>query len=653
MKEEEDEDIEENGKLLSRYTDTSFNSSILNKNSFIDSNNLSGNNEAGKRFGDFVLMMDNKEEYKKALILSAVKKVWKVVDKIKHTKDISLIANDPSSTKWYIISPEKSITRDFFEYIFCFILYIDFIFSPFEFCVYHSSYSMYRIIIFDIIFALEMASHFFTSYYDAQNKFYVTDMKKIFIHYLKGGLIPNFLYVFPFHAFYHLLEMLRLIKLYRYPFVNSKIKKVATKLLSLCIKNMTLYTQIIRVFTFFLSICYITHICACIYCYLGLNNQNSWVYNHSDYFDNTSILEIYVNSYYFLAETLSSTGYGDLTPTNFYEISFIMLCEIINCGLYAYLLSNILDILLNMDKSNYNKDKYSNIQLENCIIHYMKKLPSSSRGDNLHRNEIWEKTKAYFELYYNPTRNLDWINDKNFIEQMKPLHRKELMNSAFEHIFEKFDYFFNNIYLSSSKIKIVKNLKISIQSSGTVLFNNSNKCHKIFFIEKGSVNLFHNFELVNTLNEGNIFGLESLLQKGDNFDKISYKVSDEIPYVIVYYIDISFLITEILNYDKNSYIGLLKFLDNYIDKVYHKENNINENNINNIIDTSNNNILNDNKIEQKQKVDTSKFGCIPDLEDKLNQYKNTENLINESSLKLNLMDKQIDFVNKYLNKMMK
>ena len=49
--------------------------------------------------------------------------------------------------------------------------------------------------------------------------------------------------------------------------------------------------------------------------------------------DINSRIDIYVSSYYFLAETLSSTGYRDLTPSNNAELSFIMFCEIINCGL--------------------------------------------------------------------------------------------------------------------------------------------------------------------------------------------------------------------------------------------------------------------------------------------------------------------------------
>lgn len=419
-------------------------------------------------------------------------------------------------------------------------------------------------------FSLEIISQFFISYYDTENKFYITDIKKIFFHYLKSGFIPSLIYVFPFYIFYPELEMLRLIKLYRYPYVNDKIRKLITWLLSFIIKNVTICSQIVRVFAFFLSICYITHVCACFYCFLGLNYKDGWITNHSEdvNLDTNSILEIYVSSYYFLTETLSSTGYGDLTPQNSIEIAFIMFCEIITCGLYAYLLSNILDILLNKDNSDSYKFRANQINLENWIMYYMKKLPATSKKDNLHRNKIWEETKKYYELYYNNTKNFTWIQDKNFISQMKPSQRNELMSNSFKFIFNKFYSFFKRVKLLSSKIKIVMNFKTSIQVSKTEIINNWKKIHKIYFIDRGIINVYRNGQLIYSLTDGYFFGIEAFLKDDNNkHDKISYVVSNECPYAIIFSINIPFLIQEILNYDNESFIGIINLANHYIDNI--------------------------------------------------------------------------------------
>ena len=695
--------IEDTGKLFNRYTEISTDLNDNKKKSLIQSNisiGKSKDDEIATSFGEFVLMMDNKEDYRKAIINSGKEKVWKAIKKINNTKDIKKIYNDPSLTKWYIINPDQNKFKQFFDSIFCILLYIDFFLSPFEFFVYQSKYKYYRIAIFDIIFLLEIISNFFTSYYDTKNKFYITDIKKIFINYLKSGFIPSLVYVLPLYIFRSDLEMLRFIKLYRYPYVNNKIKRFTTWLLLFIIKNITICSQIVRVFTFFLSICYIIHVCACFYCFLGLNFKDSWIYAHSDILDINSILDIYVSSYYFLTETLSSTGYGDLTPSNNAELSFIMFCEIINCGLYAYLLSNILDIILNKDNSNSYKLRANQINLKNWITHYMKKLPSSSKKDNLHRNKIWDETKKYFELYYNPTKNFKWLQENNFILQMKPSQRNELMLNSFRHIFNKFYSFFKRINLLSSKIKIVMNFKTSIQISKTDLINNWRNIHKIYFIDKGVVDIYRNGKIIFSITDGYFFGIESILKDDKVNDIITYRVSDECPYVILYTIDIPFLFKEILNYDSESFVGIINLANFYIENILNEQNvdlflrerqesihemerysnakkneislqiEDNENNDNNIIDNSNsnNNIINTNsnqndfdknenniKIEEdmirtrKLNIDLIQPGYLPELENKLAEYKRAEKVANESSLKIDLMNKQINFINKYMN----
>ena len=605
-------------------------------------------------YGDFILMSDNRDEYKKMIIDKGRKKVWRAVEKIRasKSKNIDLKFNDPSSSKWYIINPDQNKFKFFFNAIINLLLFFDFIFTPFEYWVHESKYKFIRITIFDSFFTLEIFLNFFTSYYDTVNKYYITDIKKIFINYLKTGFIINILYVTPFYIFYPKAEIIRLIKLYRYPTVNNKIKFFSTFLLSYIIKNLSICTQIVRVFTFFLSICYIIHVCSCFYSFLGLKFANSWIWAYSDLLNNQSFLDVYISSYYFLTETLSSTGYGDFTPVNTAELLFIMFCEIINCGLYAYLLSNILDILLNKDHSKNYKLRADQINLESWIIYYMKKLPASSRNDNLHRNKIWDDTKKYFELYYDSTKNFKWLTSNDFIMQMKPSQREELITHALSKIWRKFFKFFELPLKFSTKFEIIKNLKTEIEISETEI----TKMTKIYFIDKGIINVFKNGTLLYPLTEGSFFGIETLLKNcNDNQNvKISYKVSAECPYVILFSIDFKILINDILNYDGKAFQSIIDLANNYVNDVLMRDEKNNFSKIDkneNIIDTTN-----DNKIEKEKyevNINFLKPGCISMLENKINEYKRAENLIDETEVKEELMDKQINFLDKYLTKVIK
>ena len=646
--------------------------------------NSFSNNEINTTFGEFVLLMDNKEEYKKNVIDKARKKIRKAVDKIKKTKNIDEIYKDPSLNKWYIINPDKNKFKPFFEALFCLLLYIDFILSPFEYFVNEYSFKYYRIAIFDIFFSLEIISNFFTSYYDTHNKYYITDIKRIFLRYLREDLIPSLLYVLPIYILEPKFEILRFIKLYRYPYVNSMIWKLSMWLLSLVINNIKICSNIVQIFTLLLSTCYITHLCGCFYCFLGYTYYDSWIYNHINLLEDTSYLEIYTSSYYFIAETLSSTGFGDLTPINNAELLFIMFCEIINCGLFTYLLSVLLGIMFNKEHSNSYKFRADQIYLENWIRHYMKKLPASSRNYNLHRNKIWGEIKKYYEIYYTPTKNFDWLNKNNFLTQMKPCHRNELLSKAFKPIFNKFYSFFKRIHLLSSKIKIVFNFKTSVQISNTELTNNRKKNHKIYFIDTGMVDIYKNDQFLITLPEGYFFGLESIVNydNDNNDEKISYKVNRESPYVILYTIDINLLFKEILNYDCESFNGLINLANIYIENIFNRKNidffrnekeetmgevsipsiqNIDSTGIFNRSNNSNlsdsieknkneNNITADednNKSKRRINEDLINPGILPELEEKIADLKRARDVADRAILKLDLTNKQILFIRNY------
>jgi hypothetical protein len=112
------------------------------------------------------------------------------------------------------------------------------------------------------------------------------------------------------------------------------------------------------------------------------------------------------------------------------------------------------------------------------------------------------------------------------------------------------------------------NFKTSIQVTKTEIINNWKKIHKIYFIDRGIINVYRNGHLIYSLTDGYFFGIEAFLKDDNNKqDKISYVVSNECPYAIIFSINIPFLIKEILNYDKESFIGMINLANHYIDNI--------------------------------------------------------------------------------------
>ena len=123
-----DQDKEDYGRLFSKYTEISENFSESGKSKHSSKKGNKKQSDDDKTFGDFVLMMDNKEEYKKMVLGKAKTKVWRAIHSIKNKKNVRELLKDSSTTKWYIINPDKiNISHfliQFFIYYFILIFYL-------------------------------------------------------------------------------------------------------------------------------------------------------------------------------------------------------------------------------------------------------------------------------------------------------------------------------------------------------------------------------------------------------------------------------------------------------------------------------------------------------------------------------------------------
>ena len=561
-------------------------------------------------------------------------KIWNVVRKIKKNK--KEYKNKLKQDKWYIINPRTSIFRLIFDIVIMLLLISDFVLSPFEYFVTDKSTSFYREYIFDSIFFIEIILNFFTGYYDYSLGFVITDMKKIAIHFLKYGFIFDVIFISPLYLINPVFLLIRLIKLYRYPHVLSNIKKYLNTFFSLFISNLKLKQQIIQLILFFLSLVYILHLCSCIYVFIGhLYEKGTWI---SLVFDGErTIKEEYIASMYQITQTFTTTGYGDVHPVTNIEIMFIIFCEIVNCGLFAYLLTCILEILTNKEDSLRFKYQNAKIDVTQWARMYMSKLPQSSKEKNLHRDDIWVDVKRFFEIYYFNEKNFSWIKEFEFMKQIKPRHRKELLERAFFNIRIKFRMFFNLILTERGKNDIILNFKTKIEKKGYPIIDLYQEIKKIYFIEQGGISIFKNGQQIKELNEGDTFGIEGLLHSNSNYQ---YKVSSNCDFAIVYSIDISFLINEILNYDAESFTEVMNYAHEYVNEIKK----ISTKDVIQIIKDNNEAIINTNK-------DSNRIQLVGNLPEKMETNERVKKIMSsceECEMRLNLITKQLLFIENYI-----
>lgn len=140
-----------------------------------------------------------------------------------------------------------------------------------------------------------------------------------------------------------LLKMLKLLRLVK---IKQILMKFEENILS---DSMDFMITIVKIF---LKILVMAHYLACLLFYFGKeefgNYGDSWI--NLQQLQNKSLIYQYITSLYWAFTTMAAVGYGDLYPVTKNEKVLVMGAMIMCCGMFAYTINNIGNIV-----SEYNK----------------------------------------------------------------------------------------------------------------------------------------------------------------------------------------------------------------------------------------------------------------------------------------------------------
>ena len=103
----------------------------------------------------------------------------------------------------------------------------------------------------------------------------------------------------------------------------------------------------------------------------------------------------YLHAFYWTITTLTTIGYGDITPSGKFQIIYTIFVEIIGAGLYGFIIGNIANLIANIDiarAQHRNKlEKINTFMQYRNIPHFLQK-----RVDDYY-NYLWESRRGYDE----------------------------------------------------------------------------------------------------------------------------------------------------------------------------------------------------------------------------------------------------------------
>ncbi|KAI6654629.1 hypothetical protein LOD99_1024 [Oopsacas minuta] len=278
-------------------------------------------------------------------------------------------------------------------------------------------------------------------------------------------------------------------------------------------KTLSFWTTYIRIFKFFVLTTLTLHIVCCVWfmmgCQLGVCNPNSWAVSKSVSIttfvngtyrldkDFSSVLDQYLTSMYWTVATMTSTGYGDIVPTQ--ELEMVLAIVLIPIGRFVmgFILGNITSTLasLNAQKVQYeSKFKVMKSYMDDLC------LPASIQG----------RVKEFYEYHWSKNKG---TNRNELLEEFPYCLRNELLGIVNDQalnsipILKRFD--------ANIQRHIALLLEPLLLTQGEYVAKIGDVGQEVYFIKKGSVEcLDSDRRYVKSLGPGDYFGfLETLGRK--------------------------------------------------------------------------------------------------------------------------------------------
>lgn len=347
--------------------------------------------------------------------------------------------------------------------------------------------------VYPVIFTIDIVVTFFTTItIDGEE---ITSRRKIAVHYLRTWFFVDLIAATPFDLIFsegwmselsnaarslrlfspryiRILLMIRMLRLYHIlPFLERA-------------KNKELFNPGIArlIFTVFIVLV-IAHWISCGWLVLGKLDEKA------DYLTN------YIKALYWTITTITTIGYGDITPTTNLQTIYTMFVQLIGAGMYGYIIGNLASLLANSDLARTQfRAKMEKIQ---TFMHY-RDVPQ----------ELQDSIRMYYDYLWNNRRGFDESAVLNDLPQSLKLKVALHLNRD---IIEKVPMFRG---APEELIRqIVLNLKPVLFTPGDFIFRKGEMGDRMYFISKGKVEIVSEDgnTVYATLSDGAFFGEIALL----------------------------------------------------------------------------------------------------------------------------------------------
>jgi hypothetical protein len=302
----------------------------------------------------------------------------------------------------------------------------------------------------------------------------VQDRRVRAVHYFKGWFILDFLAAFPFQMLFGLpvLQLVRLIKLVR-----------VAKLLHHRRRKPVQYSTLFRLSTFFFWLGLGTHWLSCGWLELSAAAAVP------------EASRTYLRALYWCVTTLTTVGYGDITPLTNAQTLYTMFVMVLGVGMYGYVIGNVANLLANIDMARAHY--LSNMERLSTFLKY--------------RNIPIVLQKQIYDYYAYLWEHRMGYDESSVLSQLPAALQSEVS------IVLKQDYIEKIPFLKGAYQELIRDMAFELRpvvfTPGTYVFMAGDIGRHLYFINHGQVEVIgaDGKTIYNTLKDGDFFGEIALL----------------------------------------------------------------------------------------------------------------------------------------------
>jgi len=202
----------------------------------------------------------------------------------------------------------------------------------------------------------------------------------------------------------------------------------------------------------------------------------------------------YLAALYWTVTTLTTVGYGDVTPAGSAQVAYAMAVMVLGVGMYGYVIGNVANLLGNADE---RRAKHLE-RLERTTLLLRERGVSA---------QLRRRVREYFEYLWESGRG----RDERLLDDLPAGLRVDLSLELHREMLDRVPLF-RGADVSFLR-EVVRHLRSAVFTPGEYICRRGDVGHRMFFLVRGAVEVLGADErtAVATLTDGDFFGEMSLL----------------------------------------------------------------------------------------------------------------------------------------------